>query len=277
MKLTVVNFGNSDFTLQQRWNSFSARYLGKADNVISYTPDDIKDYLEKYPGFKKYTKGFGNYFWKPYIIKKALLEIEENDFLFYSDSGALILKDLKILAKFLDDIQKDILAFKLPLIEKQWTKRDVFLFLDADCEEKSDTAQILATFILIKKTSEAVNFIDEYTTACLDERIVTDLANVLGKENYPEFIAHRHDQSIFSLLVKKSNIVQVEGDLSDYGFFPRQYLKGKNWVYDEASKNLNNYKFKNYILSNRKVHPLKYFLKFSLKRFLFSLNLYKRW
>lgn len=277
MRLTVVNFGNSDFSLQQKWNSFSAKYFGKADNVISYSPDDIKDYLEKYPVFKKYNKGFGNYFWKPYIIQKALVNVQENDFLFYSDSGAFILKDLKTLAIFLNDVQKDILAFKLPLIEKQWTKRDTFLFLESDYEEQIDSAQILATFILIRKTPNAISFIDKYNKACLDERIVADMTNVAGKENYPNFIAHRNDQSIFSLLAKKSDFVQIEGDLSDYGFFPRQYLKGKDWLYDDFCKDLNNYKFQNYVLSNRKAHPLKYLLKFVVKRFLFTINLYERW
>lgn len=276
MKLTVVNFANKDFSLQQKWNSFSAQNLGNADNVISYTNDDIKDYLETYSVFKKYPKGFGNYFWKPFIIKKALSNIEDNDFLFYSDSGSIILKDLKVLARFLNNAQKDILAFKLPLIEKQWTKRDAFIFLDADSKDKTDTAQLLATFILIKKTPASINFMNKYVEACLDERIVSDLPNGSGKDNYPEFIAHRHDQSVFSILAKKSTIVQIEGDLSDYGFFPRQYIKGKTWLYDDFCQNLNNYKFKNFVISNRKSHPINYLFKFAMKRFLFALNFYKR-
>lgn len=277
MKLTVVNFGNDNFRLQQKWNSFSAKYFGKADEVISYTPDNIKDYLDKYPEFEKYNKGFGNYFWKPYVIQKALENVNENDFLFYSDSGAFIIKDLKLLAKYLNNVGKDLLVFQIPLIEKQWTKRDAFILLNADSREFFETPQILTGFLLIKKTQSAIAFLENFRTSCLDERIVSDLDNTLGKENYSGFIAHRHDQSVFSILSKKSNVIQIEGDLSDYGFFPRQYLKGNNWLYDDFSKNLNNYKFQNFIISNRKVHPLTYLIKFVIKRFLYSINLYKRW
>lgn len=277
MKLTVVNFGNIDFSLQQKWNAFSAKYFGRADEVIQYSPEDINDYLEQYPVFKKYEKGFGNYFWKPYVILKALEKVEDNDFLFYSDSGAFILKDLKILAKYLNEVQKDIMVFQLPLIEKQWTKKDTFVLLNADFVEITKAAQILTGFILIKKTLVSLEFLENFRISCLDERIVSDLKNVLAQNNYPDFIAHRHDQSVFSILAKKSNIVQIEGDLSDYGFFPRQYLRGKAWLYDDFSKNLDNYKFQNFVISNRKVHPIPYIVKFAIKRFLFAINLYKRW
>lgn len=276
MRLTTVNFSNKDFSLQQKWNSRSAKYLGKADRVISYSVEDIADYLEQYPAFKKYEKGFGNYFWKPFIIKKALKEVAYNDFLFYCDSGVFILKNIKVLAKYLNSVEKDILLFKLPLIQKQWTKKDTFLLLNADTPYFLDATQIAATSILIKKTPASIEFFEKFRIHCLDERIVTDMNNTLGQNNDDQFIAHRHDQSILSILALNSDIVQIEGDLSDYGFFPRQYLRGKNWLRNDFYKNLNNYKFRNYILSNRKTNPLIYFLKFSIKRFLFSINLYKR-
>ena len=43
--------------------------------------------------------------------------------------------------------------------------------------------------------------------AC-DARIITDMPNVCGKQNYRGFIEHRHDQSIFSLLTKKYQVSQ---------------------------------------------------------------------
>jgi hypothetical protein len=197
--------------------------------------------------------------------------------LFYSDSGAFILKDLNVLCKYLNEVGKDILAFQIPLIDQQWTKRDTFTLLEADSDEFLNTAQILSGFLLIKKTPASIAFLESFRNFCLDERIVSDLENVLGKENHSNFIAHRHDQSVLSILIKKNSIAQIEGDLSDYGFFPRQYLRGKEWRYDDFCKHLSNYKFQNFVISNRKAHPLIYLIKFSVKRFLFALNLYKRW
>lgn len=69
MKITAVNFADESFSTQQKYSSWSLRNIGKVDDIISYTPKDIKEYIESYPEFKKYYyKGYGNYFWKPYIV-----------------------------------------------------------------------------------------------------------------------------------------------------------------------------------------------------------------
>jgi hypothetical protein len=41
---------------------------------------------------------------------------------------------------------KDILCFRLPLKEKQWTKKDAFLLMDCDSEKDTDSTHTLATF-----------------------------------------------------------------------------------------------------------------------------------
>lgn len=265
-KLIVVNFGNKAFNEQKKWNIFSARILGKANKVISYSPKDIEGYLDTYQQFKKYyNKGFGNYFWKPYVILKAIESIEENDYLFYCDCGTLVIRNLISLCNYLEQFaDKDILAFRLPLVEKQWTKRDTFVLMDADKKEYTDTSQILATYFLIRKTKASIEFLKSYQKCCIDERIVSDLPNTMGNDNYPDFVAHRHDQSVFSILSKKSNIVRIERDISDYGKFPEKYLQTpgrlKSDEYFEQEKNL-----KVFLLSNRKEKPLKYLIKYILK------------
>lgn len=265
MKLTVVNFADNSFKTQQRWNTFSAKLLGRADKVISYSPDDIKDYLDAHPEFFKYKKGYGNYFWKPYVILKALDQVSENDFLFYSDSGSVVLRNLRNLCRELVSKDKDIMVFRLPLIEKQWTKNDCIVLMDAKSEEIMNSSQCLATFILIKKTSNSVNFIEEYCQFCTNEQIVSDMPNKI-EPNFSEFLEHRHDQSVLSILAKKSNHVLIEQDLSDYGIFPEKYLSDKRRLYDPAALDISRVKFKGYVVSNRKEHPLRYLVKYFIKR-----------
>lgn len=269
MKLTLINFADKSFKTNQKYNSFTAKFFGRANKVISYSPEDISEYLNLHPNFKKYDyKGYGNYFWKPYIILKGLDEIEYGDFLFYSDSGAIVLKNLKDLCKSLETSNKDILAFKLPLIEKQWTKRDTFVLMNSDVESVINSNQFLCTFICIKKTKASIDFFTRFKTYCEDERIVSDLDNTQGLPNYPEFIAHRHDQSIFSIMVKNSSIVQTEVDLSDYGLMPNRYLTKPEILSNLDDFDYKNIKFKGYLISNRKEHPLKYTLKYFIKRLL---------
>jgi hypothetical protein len=272
--ITLVNFSDKDFRSKQRWNSISGKLFGGIDKVLSYGINDIdKSFLESNKDILKYSKGFGNYFWKPYIIKKALKEIKEGDFLFYADSGSIFLKSIKSLTIHLEGKKKSILCFKLPLIEKQWTKRDAFIRMDCDTPVFTDTAQILATFILIKKNNESEVFINNYFEFSKDHRILSDNPNVMGFQNYPEFIEHRHDQSILSLLCKKNNNVLIEGDLSDYGFFTNKYLFEETYLFDKKMMDPNNHFFKGILLSNRTVHPLFYLFKYLTKLSLYRLGI----
>ena len=75
--------------------------------------------------------------------------------------------------------------------------------MDADTPYYYDTNQYMAGIQIYKKTKHTIKFIQEYLHYSQDHRIVTDGPNTLGKENYPGFKDNRHDQTVFSLLIKK--------------------------------------------------------------------------
>ena len=272
--ITLVNFADKNFRSKQRWNSLSAKFIGGVDKVIEFSPEDIDtNYIDKNKKSVKYTnKGFGNYFWKPYVIKKALDTINEGEYLMYADSGSFFLKSVLPLVKHMKDKKKEIACFRLPLIEKQWTKRDAFLLMDCDSPRYTDSPQILATFFLIKKSQESITFISEYKKFCSDSRILSDDPNTLGKENYPEFIEHRHDQSVLSLLCKKSKNILIEGDISDYGYFPYKYIESTR-LYDKNLLDIRINKFKGIVISNRSVNPFIYLGKYIVKRTLLVVGI----
>lgn len=86
----------------------------------------------------------------------------------------------------------------------------------ADAMGFQETNQCLASFIVIRKSAMSMQFMREYLDYCCNPKILTDLDNLCGLPNYPGFTAHRHDQSIFSLLCKK---YQLQGfrDPSQWG------------------------------------------------------------
>lgn len=272
--IALVNFANKEFRSKQKWNTLSAKLFGKFDAVFEYSFKDIdqQTLLLNKENLKHKEKGAGNYFWKPYIIKKALDNIKYGDYLMYADSGSFFLKSVTPLIKHLETKQKTILCFTIPLIEKQWTKRDAFLLMDCDIEKYANTPQIMGGFILIKKCKESISFITEYEKHCFDSRILSDDPNVLGKPNYPEFITHRHDQSVLSLLCKKNSNVLIEQDISDYGYFPNKYIENTKRLYDKEQLNYKKNKFKGILISNRTVHPFIYLTKYYIKRILLTLG-----
>tara|TARA_R110001592_G_scaffold83316_1_gene246708 strand:+ start:1503 stop:2333 length:831 start_codon:yes stop_codon:yes gene_type:complete len=273
--ITLVNFADKRFRNKQKWNTFSAKLFGRFDQVLEYRFSDLDEEILSVnkESLKYRNKGAGNYFWKPYIVEKALNKINESDYLMYADSGTFFLKSVLPLVKYMETKNKDILCFRLPLIEKQWTKRDAFLRMDCDTEKYTDSTQTLATFFLVKKTKKAIDFISAYKKYCFDSRILSDDPNVLGEENYQGFIEHRHDQSVLSLLSKKDSNVLIEGDISDYGYYPQKYIKNKERLFNNEALDIKNNKFKGTLISNRSEHPIIYLVKYYIKRILLMIGI----
>jgi hypothetical protein len=141
------------------------------------------------------------------LIHKTLHLLQENDFLLYSDAGACFIQAIDPLVQTCEQFKQDIMPFDVGLVEKAFTKRDAFILMNCDTSAYTDTIQRQASFILFKKSKVTTEFVREYLEYAQDVRIITDLDNQMGKPNYPEFQAHRHDQSIFSLLTKRNHLV----------------------------------------------------------------------
>lgn len=268
--ITLVNFSNKKFRSKQRWSTFCGKYFGKFDNVFEYQSTDIdkETALLNKESLKFAEKGLGNYFWKPYIIEKALNRISEGDFLVYADSGSFFIKSVLPLISCMENEGKNIMCFQLPLIEKQWTKRDAFILMNSDNKKYTDSPQILATYFILRKCKESLDFVSEYKKYCSDYRVLSDSPNELGENNYSEFIEHRHDQSVLSLLCKKDNNVLLKQDMSDFGYYPNAYIKNSDRLYSKEMLNVNTNQFKGTIISNRTQNQVVYLFKYFVKRIL---------
>jgi hypothetical protein len=214
--VVVVNYSNECYTSAQKTNRKTALNIGLVKKVISFSHKDIdEEFYLKNKEILEQKRGGGYWLWKPYFIKKALLELGENEILFYCDSGSKFVNSVDLL---IDNFKEgfDIVPFELQFIEKHWTKRDCFQLADCDTQEFTNSKQILATFSLWKKSEFTISFAEEWLKLAQDPRVLTDMDNQLGLPNHEGFVEHRHDQSIFSLLIKKHKIIPYR-DPSIYG------------------------------------------------------------
>lgn len=214
--------GGGDVHFQnQRYLTESA--LNKCiDFYKPYNADHIdSDYKKAHANILSQKKGDGYWLWKPYLILKTLEEIPEDDIVFYVDSGASISKPIDSLINHLTD--HDIVAFAAQSINRKYIKRDLLLMMEADNDWARDNINIQASFFLIKNTKFSRDFVKKWLKLCEDERAVTDLPS---KDEHPEFIVHRHDQSILSLLSlqypEKFYILPFEKGRGDYFFHHRR-------------------------------------------------------
>lgn len=206
-QFVLANYADWRYSIAQKKNAASGLAVGGFDKVFAYGPRDIdKAFFHRNKNILQQKKGNGLWLWKPYFIQKSFEKIREGDYLFYSDAGSYFLESMRelIAAPYLD---KDLMVFELPFLEKQFTKRDAFVLMDCDSGQYANSRQIIGGFSLWRKSAFTMRFVEEWLTFAQDERVLSDNENTCGLSNYPEFVAHRHDQSVFSLLTKKHGLI----------------------------------------------------------------------
>jgi len=92
----------------------------------------------------------------------------------------------------------------LQTAEGKWTKRGVMAALGVDVEAVRFGVQSQANHLCLPKTVYTLQFVSEWLYFGTQPGLITD--EKMEMENYPEWLDHRHDQSIYSLLVKKWGI-----------------------------------------------------------------------
>jgi len=225
-KYHFITFATPDFISFAEENVKSALTVGGFDTAKIYTINDIDDYYKaKNIHFLKHKRLCGYAIWKPYIIFKRLLEIDENDILCYNDSKYIWLTNVRNMEQqLLKDKNIGVYTNKPNSgnhIEKQWTKGDAFLFMNIPNNDYGNTIknspQAWSGFILLRKGFNPLRFIGEWLTYNQDYRITSDSpTSIIPNDSI--FIENRHDQTILSLLCKKWGL--------------QMHMIDKNWMID---------------------------------------------
>ena len=101
-----------------------------------------------------------------------------------------------------------IISFQTDNIERIWTTKELFKFLDIDLESDiAKSGQYVGGILIMKKSEHLLNILNK----CIeiidkDNNLITDLYNT-NQEHY--FKENRHDQSILSLVRKKNNSIVI--------------------------------------------------------------------
>ena len=185
--------------------------------------------------FKKGQKRlFGYASWKPEIILSYLNEIPENSILQYSDIGCFFnSKGIKRLNDYIKIVEEnDVLVFKYNepnfnhkkhfkfqiYYEFQYTKADAWKYLNIDrSSEILKTEQIWSGTMFFKNNSYIKKILNEWIDVCKINNLIDDSDSV--EKNHDNFVEHRHDQSIFSLICKKENFFCLSASECEWAEF----------------------------------------------------------
>jgi len=154
---------------------------------------------------KTSSRGQGWWRWKPYLILRRLEQLPQGDVLVWADYDIFMQKDAEALWCLGQGAPSDLALFHFPcLSDRAWTKASVARALNAT-DDELDTAQIYAGVLAARNGPTAQAFVREWLRWVTTAQLATDTLEG-GVAQDASFQAHRHDQSILSLLSKRRRI-----------------------------------------------------------------------
>ena len=157
---------------------------------------------------RRHRRGFGLFTWKPHLIGRRLGELPAGDLLVYADAGCSLNREGR---DRLDDYlalaaghASGTLAFSLAGRVGEWTKRAALAAAGADDEAMRRREMVLAGILVLRAGPAAADLVAEWARRMADVSLVDDSPSPGGE--HAEFRAHRHDQSIFTLLAHERGV-----------------------------------------------------------------------
>lgn len=205
MKKVLVSFADSRYQISLDQLKKSTEDFGFDDRYFlteKALPVNVLTSLNP----EVYRRGFGYWRWKPYVVKQCLDKLSGGDILVYSDGGVYWdIKGIKRFQEYLSmlDNNQSILCFQQPFLEKDWTKGDVLEYFKAyDDDNITMSLQLWGGCFIVRKNEMTERLISEWYDICMHHAdLFTDKKST--KPNLNGFREHRHDQSVFSIMVKR--------------------------------------------------------------------------
>jgi len=235
MVLTFLTFGGPSRNYLDAVNRIcnQAKSFGMFDNIYGMTDADLKNDYEFWDKHGKFieqnSKGYGYWIWKSYLILKTLKYLNEGDILLYLDSGCELNVKLKSKLELLIEKTKEkrILGSSVSSNDVKYTKKDLLEYFKLEnMRDMLLKSHMQAGCLLIMKCDMIMKFIGEWYELCQNYHFIDDSPSI--SLNDPKFIEHRHDQSVFNLLVKKYDLTNYDIPLKNSVIVCNRNRSGKS-------------------------------------------------
>lgn len=185
--------------------------------------------------FFRHTRGFGYFSWKPYLIQRTLLTLDDGDVLVYSDVGNHFEEAkrdrLHEYIAIAENSPAQIIAPRLSsnYPERCWTKHELLDYFGVvDKEEILSSPQYEANFIVIINSSRAREIIQKWNEVFRINPKLFDESQWLPQ--LQGFVEHRWDQSAFSILGKLFGMAEIPADRDDLVLRLRDKVSRRRWL-----------------------------------------------
>ena len=259
----IVAFGSGKkwHKALKRIEKSTSKNLDEID--LTYVPyNEVNlEKLNEYPEIKDFivnnTIGYGYWIWKPLIVLDALSRYPNANGVIYIDAGCELNLNKTSIKRLLNYTklarQKKILTFELQYLEYEYTSHDVINKIIPNLSPLSK--QICATTFLASNSAYTKKLLRQWYIYMKSNHFLYLKSEVQKKSGKSKInlIAHRNDQSIFSLLIRKNRIKPIP----DETFWGPKWKKGSDYPI-WATRNRQKYSvrhlptFQNLIRASRK-------------------------
>ncbi len=171
-------------------------------------------WLEHADTVRRHPRGYGLWTWKPHVIAEVLAELQPGELLVYCDAGcSLNAEGAPRLEEYLNlaaDHPAGLLAFSLDGQAREWIKRQTLSAFGCDTAEFCSRPMIMAGVLVLRSGPVVRDFVTEWAARMADLSLVDDSPSPGGE--HQEFRAHRHDQSIFTILAHQRGVATIRDE-----------------------------------------------------------------
>jgi hypothetical protein len=236
-KQVFVSFGagSQDYENAARRIEKEAQTLEWFDEILVFTdfnsPDHCKRIYNQTPNYRHH-KGFGWWTWKPLILLDVFDRLSEGDVVCFADVGCQFSPSGELAYKQYVNATRvygNLFFAQKRFLEYQYTKASVFKRLGVVPKMTyiTHTPQFWAGYNFWKVGSGNRNLLEDWRDLCFERNFnLVDETNSVGIIPN-KFRAHRHDQSLLSILAKQRSLKAI--------YDPTQY---NNFAYYPQSKAL---------------------------------------
>jgi len=204
--------------------------------VAAYTMDKLKKTMY-WTAHNKLATGptCGHLSWKPYIIMRELMDVDDCDVVWYLDADVRWHPGVDILARFVD-LAKDrgIALRNFGCTNAHFARREMFVLMGMDEPRYREAPHLTGAMMAFERSNRTLQFVQDWLVASLSYDVI---AKKIGQEHKESdvFLAHR-TQSVLSILAVHYDIepYQIDGVFFSKGCSgdPPGYEKEKPWTYE---------------------------------------------
>jgi hypothetical protein len=193
------------------------RKLAPGCKVLEITSKNLAEHVgENDPGLSElamvFPQGHGLWAWKPFALSAALSRIDEDDYLFYLDSGCTANASLTATSRFMEYLshldKHGVLAFQMGHPEDHWTKSSVIRRYSLG-PIQSSSGQAMATIVGLKNNRYGRDILASWCMGVAENNFSNVKNPEMGAPQLPCFVDHRHDQSVWSCLLKSRAVYLI--------------------------------------------------------------------